>query len=103
MAGNRSHYQNSASQPVGGRYRYLGTTFALNGGELEYWVGVVNEEVPLSDHFHLMLASREKPVSEPVEHPRATGDWKWQHWTGLGRVIRPVTPGDYDELMARLS
>jgi len=100
--GTRVRYQNSASRPLAGRYRYLGTTFALDGGPMEYWIGLVNEEVPLSEHYHLMLASKERAVDSPAAHPRATGDWKWQHWTGMGRVVRPVTPQVYDDLLARL-
>lgn len=100
--GGRARYQNSASRPVGGRYRYLGTTFALDGGPMEFWIGLVNEEVPLSEHYHLMLASKERAVDRPVAHPRATGDWKWQHWTGIGRIVRPITPRQYDELLGRL-
>jgi hypothetical protein len=95
-------YVNSASRPTGGRYRYLGTTFAPDGGDMSYWLGIVNEAVPLTEHYHLMLASKETPVSEPAEHPRATGDWKWSHWTGLGRVVRPVTAEAYDTLLERL-
>ena len=100
--GERATYVNSASRPVGGKYRYLGTTFGLDGEEKHYWVGLVNEQVPLSDHYHLMLASKEAPVSQPIEHPRATGDWKWAHWTGLGRVVRPIEAGQIDELLGRL-
>lgn len=99
---NRVRYVNSASRPVGARYRYLGTTFALEGGEMEYWIGIVNETVPLGDHYHLMLASRERPVREAVPQPRATGDWKWAHWTGVGRVVRAITPEQYDDLLSRL-
>jgi hypothetical protein len=58
--------------------------------------------VPLTEHYHLMLASKETPVSEAAEHPRATGDWKWGHWTGLGRVVRPITAEAYETLIARL-
>lgn len=101
--GERASYVNSASRPVGGKYRYLGTTFGLDDGEMRYWVGIVNEQVPLSDHYHLMLASKEAPVSEPSEHPRATGDWKWGHWTGLGRVVRPIEAEQVEELLGRLS
>lgn len=100
--GERAQYVNSASRPVGGRYRYLGTTFALDGGDMQYWAGIVNETVPLGDHFHLMLASKETALESPVEQPRATGDWKWASWTGAGRVVRPITPEQYDELLARL-
>ena len=100
--GERVHYVNSASRPLQGKYRYIGTTFALDNGEMEYWVGLVNETVPLSEHYHLMLASKQKPVEQPGAHPRATGDWKWAHWTGSGRVVRPVTLDAYAELLDRL-
>jgi hypothetical protein len=100
--GERARYVNSASRPLAGRYRYLGTTFSLDGGEMHYWIGLVNETVPLSEHYHVMLASKEAPVRQPAEHPRATGDWKWAHWTGAGRVVRPITAEAYDELLARL-
>ena len=97
-------YVNSASRPLAGRFRYLGTTFAPQAGEeLAYWIGIVNETVPLSEHYHLMLASKERRLERPSEHPRATGDWKWKHWTGLGRVVRPITAEAYDELLARLT
>ena len=101
--GERASYVNSASRPVGGKYRYLGTTFGLAGEEMRYWVGIVNEQVPLSDHYHLMLASKEAPVAQPSEHPRATGDWKWAHWTGLGRVVRPIEAEQIEELLERLT
>lgn len=100
--GDRVTYVNSASRPVGGKYRYLGTTFGLDGEEKRYWVGIVNEQLPLSDHYHLMLASKEAPVAQPIEHPRATGDWKWANWTGLGRVVRPIEAGQIEELLARI-
>jgi hypothetical protein len=100
--GERARYVNSASRPVGGRYRYLGTTFAIDDDEMRYWIGIVNEEIPLSEHYHLMLASKDRPVGRPAEHPRATGDWKWEYWTGLGRVVRPISAESYDELLSRL-
>ena len=100
--GERARYVNSASRPVSGRYRYLGTTFALDHGEMQFWVGIVNEAVPLTEHYHLMLASKDVALSQPAEHPRATGDWKWAHWTGAGRVVRPITVEAYDELLGRL-
>ena len=100
--GTRVSYVNSSSRPVGGRYRYLGTTFSLDGGEMEYWAGLVNETVPLGEHYHLMLASKTRPVARGADHPRATGDWKWSFWTGMGRVVRPIEPAQYDELVERL-
>lgn len=100
---NQVSYQSSASPPVRGRYRYIGTTFGVGEGSPEYWVGLVNEGVPLTEHYHLMLASKEAAVLEPVEQPRVTSDWKWGHWTGLGRVVRALTPESFDELLSRLS
>ena len=100
--GDRARYVNSASRPLTGRYRYIGTTFSLDGGDMDYWVGLVNESVPLSEHYHLMLASKSTLLELPANQPRATGDWKWGHWTGLGRVVRPLTLEAYDELLARL-
>ncbi len=100
--GKNVRYVNSASRPTNGRYRYLGTTFAPGGSDMSYWVGIVNEAVPLTEHYHLMLASKEAPVAEPAQHPRATGDWKWSHWTGAGRVVRPITAEAYEELLDRL-
>jgi len=100
--GNNARYLNSASRPMNGRYRYLGTTFST-GGDMSCWVGLVNESLPLSEHYHLMLATKETPLSEPADQPRATGDWKaWSHWTGLGRIVRPITAADYDQLLLRL-
>ena len=49
-----------------------------------------------------MFASKLKAVERPGDHPRATGDWKWAHWTGAGRVVRPVTLDAYDHLLSRL-
>lgn len=100
--GESARYVNSASRPMGGRYRYLGTTFAPNGENMEYWIGIVNETVPLTEHYHLMLASKARPVEFPTDHPRAAGDWKWEYWTGKGRVVRPVTADVYSELLGRL-
>lgn len=100
--GERARYVNSASRPLSGKYRYLGTTFAPSEDELTGWIGLVNEGLPLSDHYYLMLASKGAAVGQPVEHPRATGDWKWPHWTALGRVVRPITAEAYDELLSRL-
>lgn len=101
--GDSARYINSASRPMGGRYRYLGTTFSIDGNEMEYWVGLVNEALPLTEHYHLMLASKQRPLLTTTQpQPRATGDWKWEHWTGLGRVVRPITAEVYDELLARV-
>jgi hypothetical protein len=99
--GEGVRYVNSASRPLHGQFRYLGTTFAPDGGDMTYWIGVVNETVPLGEHYHLMLASKEKPLLFPVDQPRATGDWKWEHWTGMGRVVRPITPEMYEGLLER--
>ena len=99
--GDSVAYVNSASRPLHGQFRYLGTTFAPEGGDMNFWIGLVNETVPLGEHYHLMLASKEKPLLFPVDQPRATGDWKWEHWTGMGRVVRPVTPAMYEGLLER--
>ena len=99
--GEGVRYVNSASRPLQGQFRYLGTTFAPDGGDMNYWIGLVNETVPLGEHYHLMLASKEKPLLFPVDQPRATGDWKWPHWTGMGRVVRPITPAMYEGLLER--
>ncbi len=100
--GADARYENSASVPVGGRYRYLGTTFAPDGGEADCWIGIVNEALPLREHYHLMLGSRRAPLAEAAGQPRATGNWRWEHWTGLGRIVRPVGPRDYAALLARM-
>lgn len=101
--GAGARYVNSASRPMGGRYRYLGTTFSVDGDRMAYWIGMVNEALPLTEHYHLMLASKGSAVAEPVGRPRATGDWKdWHQWTGLGRVVRPVTAEEYGELLGRV-
>ncbi|MEO8539098.1 MAG: hypothetical protein ABI577_05100 [bacterium] len=99
--GNDAHYVNSASRPLNGQYRYLGTTFSIDGAEMNYWIGIVNETVPLGEHYHLMLASKEKPLLFEAVQPRATGDWKWPYWTGMGRVVRPITPASYEGLLER--
>ena len=100
--GNRVRYENSSSTPVQGRYRYLGTTFAPEGGELHYWIGLVNESLPLSEHYHLMLASKIAPLQEPAGQPRATGNWRWEHWSGMGRVVRPLGLREYGSLLGRM-
>jgi len=100
--GGSVRYENSSSPPVEGRYRYLGTTFAPNGSDLHYWIGIVNEGLPLSEHYHLMLASKSEPLVEPAGQPRVTGNWKWDQWTGLGRVVRPVGRRDYADLLGRI-
>ena len=91
--GGKVRYENSSSTPVQGRYRYLGTTFAPDAGELRYWIGLVNESLPLSEHYHLMLASKTAPLQESAGQPRATGNWRWEHWSGMGRVVRPAGAG----------
>lgn len=99
--GTNSPYVNSASPPLYGQFRYMGTTFSLNGTDMNYWIGLVNETVPLGEHYHLMLASKEKPLLFETDQPRATGDWKWPYWTGMGRVVRPITPAMYEGLLER--
>ena len=100
--GNGVRYENSSSPPVQGRYRYLGTTFSPDGGELRYWIGLVNESLPLSEHYHLMLASKAAPLVEPAGQPRATGNWRWEYWSGMGRVVRPLGLREYGSLLGRL-
>ena len=96
-------YENSSSPPIEGRYRYLGTTFAAGADDLDHWIGIVNEGLPLSEHYHLMLASKRNPLVEPAGQPRVTGNWKWEQWTGLGRVVRPVGLTDYSALLDRMA
>ena len=100
--GSGVRYENSSSTPVQGRFRYLGTTFAPDDGELRYWIGLVNESLPLSEHYHLMLASKASPLREPAGQPRATGNWRWEHWSGMGRVVRPVGLAEYGSLLGRM-
>ena len=100
--GNRAEYVNSASRPIQGRYRYIGTTFGLDGGPMEHWIGLINEGVPLSEHYHLMIGSKSAAVDRPAEMPRVTSDWKWPAWSGAGRVVRPLGADAYGELLARL-
>lgn len=101
--GPGARYVASASRPIKGQYRYYGATFSPDGGEMTCWVGLVNETVPLGEHYHLMLASKDRPLLHPVEQPRATGDWKWPHWTGMGRVVRPITGVQVEGLLERLA
>ena len=100
--GTAVRYENSSSTPVQGRYRYLGTTFSPDGGELRYWIGLVNESLPLSEHYHLMLASKASPLVEPAGQPRATGNWRWEYWSGMGRVVRPLGLAEYGSLLGRM-
>lgn len=101
--GDDAPYANAAARPMGTRFRYLGTMFSTTpDGEMDHWIGMVNETVPLGEHYHLILASKTQMVAEPAPQPRALGDWKWTGWTGLGRIVRPVTPDDYDELVRRI-
>lgn len=100
--GTAARYENSSSPPVQGRYRYMGTTFSLDGGEMHYWIGLVNESLPLSEHYHLMLASKITPLKELAGQPRATGNWRWEHWSGLGRVVRPIGLKEYGDLLDRI-
>jgi hypothetical protein len=101
--GDAAKYANAASRPMGGRYRYVGTMFSTTPeGEMDHWLGIVNETVPLGEHYQLMLASKTAKLKSPGPHPRALGDWKWAGWTGTGRVVRPVTPQAYDRLLERV-
>ncbi|HCU99951.1 MAG TPA: hypothetical protein DGL25_02015 [Dehalococcoidia bacterium] len=101
--GTATRYENSSSPPVQGRYRYMGTTFSPDGGELDYWIGLVNESLPLSEHYHLMLASKITPLRELAGQPRATGNWRWEYWSGIGRVVRPVGLSEYGALLDRIA
>lgn len=101
--GDAVPYANAASRPMGTHFRYMGTMFSKTpDGQMDHWLGIVNETVPLGEHYHLVLASKNDPVAEPVQQPRALGEWSWVGWTGMGRIVRPVTPEDYDELMGRI-
>jgi hypothetical protein len=101
--GGEARYANAASRPMGGRYRYVGTMFSAGpDGDMDYWIGIVNETIPLGEHYQLMLAARQRRLREPSVQPRALGDWKWQGWTGIGRVVRPVTIEAYDRLLSRI-
>jgi len=100
--GDGIRYANAASRPMNGRYRYVGTMFSTTSdGEMDHWLGIVNETIPLGEHYQLMLASKTRRLEPPGPQPRALGDWKWSGWTGIGRVVRPVTPEAYDRLLAR--
>lgn len=102
--GEGARYANAASRPMGSRQRYIGTMFSTAADrEMDYWIGIVNETVPLGEHYQLILASKNDPLAEPGRQPRALGDWKWSGWTGLGRVVRPVTPQSYDGLLERIA
>ena len=97
-------YENSASQPITGEFRYLGTTFAPGGGDTKNcWIGIVNETVPLGQGYRLMMASRDVPMSLQYNNaPRATTDWNWDHWTDMGPVEGEVTRDDLAEMLSRL-
>lgn len=101
--GEDAVYANAASPPTKGRHRYTGTMFAAGDSPgMDFWIGIVNETVPLGEHYHLMLAAKHAELPEQRVQPRALGDWSWRGWTGLGRVVRPITPADYDRLLARV-
>lgn len=101
--GEGASYANTASQPATGRYRYLGTMFSAGDSqEMDYWIGLVNETVPLGEHYHLMLAAKHTKLPDQRPQPRALGDWKWTGWTGLGRVVRPIGPAELDRLLSRV-
>jgi hypothetical protein len=101
--GEDATYANAASRPTSGRHRYTGTMFAAaDSPHMDFWIGIVNETVPLGEHYHLMLASKHAELPEQRARPRALGDWSWQGWTGLGRVVRPIMPADFDRLLARI-
>jgi hypothetical protein len=101
--GDEVAYANAASRPMGTRFRYIGTMFSTAPeGPMDHWIGMVNETVPLGEHYQLILASKENLLEEQGPQPRALGDWKWTGWTGLGRVVRPLTPETYDRLLNRV-
>ncbi len=101
--GDDATYANAASRPTTGRHRYTGTMFAAGESpEMDFWIGIVNETLPLGEHYHLMLAAKHGELPEQRERPRALGDWSWEGWTGLGRVVRPITPADLDRLLTRV-
>ena len=62
----------------------------------------MNETIPLGGAYRLMMASRDRPVSDRYEPPRATADWNWSYWTDLGPV-QTVTRDMVDEALSRLS
>jgi hypothetical protein len=101
--GMKTQYLNSASQAVNGEYRYLGTTFSGNTADLQFWIGIVNQTLPLSSQYQLMLASKKTDVINPIKKPRVTDNWSWKSWTGLGEVKDPIETKHYEELLNRLS
>jgi hypothetical protein len=99
--GDRAQVTSTASPPRGDRYRYFGTSFALDGRQATNWVGLVNETIPLGEHYDLMLASKDRDLREPSPRPRTTAEWKWPNWTTGGRVVRPIEADDLDRLLKR--
>ena len=100
--GVNTEYLNSASQPIQGEFRYLGTTFSGNTPDLQFWIGIVNQTLPLSSHYQLILASKNTEVQNPVDKPRVTDNWDWKGWTGLGEITTSLEHSHYKDLLERL-
>jgi len=96
-------YLNSASQAIHGEFRYLGTTFSGNTPDLQFWIGIVNQTLPLSSYYQLMLASKNSGVQNPVDKPRVTDNWSWKGWTGLGEITTSLDHSHYEDLLERLT
>ena len=96
-------YENGASPPIGGEFRYLGTMFAPDGADQKScWIGLVNETVPLGGGYRLMMASRDTPISSRHDAPRDASDWNWNHWTDMGPVSGEITRHDMAAVLDRL-
>jgi len=100
--GVNTEYLNSASQAIQGEFRYLGTTFSGNTPDLQFWIGIVNQTLPLSSHYQLILASKNTEVQNPVDKPRVTDNWNWKGWTGLGEITTSLEHSHYKDLLERL-
>ena len=100
--GVNTEYLNSASQAIQGEFRYLGTTFSGNTPDLQFWIGIVNQTLPLSSHYQLILASKNTEVQNPVDKPRVTDNWGWKGWTGLGEITTSLEHSHYKDLLERL-
>lgn len=100
--GVNTEYLNSASQAIQGEFRYLGTTFSGNTPDLQFWIGIVNQTLPLSSHYQLILASKNTEVRNPVDKPRVTDNWDWKGWTGLGEITTSLEHSHYKDLLERL-
>ena len=100
--GVSTEYLNSASQAIQGEFRYLGTTFSGNTPDLQFWIGIVNQTLPLSSRYQLILASKNSEVQNPVDKPRVTDNWNWKGWTGLGEITNSLEHSHYKDLLERL-